>query len=169
MVNAASDVISGITTGSLSAAQVQQRQSMHVAICSASWARVRLMRCGACTVTSAASTSRPVAWQQGVHQPDSLAALVVAHDVLMHSAGEAWTFAAPVGVVGAGASGGYRTRLGRPDLATLMAGVAAEARQSETDTDAPAGAVTSMPGYRRRIDGGGYDPLRGVRFRRPRR
>lgn len=110
-----------------------------------------------------------VAWQQGVHQPDSLAALVVAHDVLVHSAGQVCTFAAPIGVVGAGASGGYRTRLGRPDLATLMAGVAAEARQSETDTDAPAGAVTSMSGYRRRLDGGGYDPLRGVRFARPRR
>jgi hypothetical protein len=27
-------------------------------------------------------------WQQGQHQPDSLAALVVAHDVLVHSAGQ---------------------------------------------------------------------------------
>jgi hypothetical protein len=45
------------------------------------------------------------AWQAGQHQPDSLAALVVAHDVLVHAAGRQWSFIAPpLGV-----------RLGRPD------------------------------------------------------
>jgi phage terminase large subunit-like protein len=39
-----------------------------------------------------------VAWQAGQHQPDALAALVVAHDVLVHAAGQ-WSIAAPVGVV----------------------------------------------------------------------
>jgi phage terminase large subunit-like protein len=34
-------------------------------------------------------------WQQGQHQPDALAALVVAHDVLIHAAGQQWSFSAP--------------------------------------------------------------------------
>jgi hypothetical protein len=34
-----------------------------------------------------------VTWQAGQHQPDALAALVVAHDVLVHSAGQQWGFA----------------------------------------------------------------------------
>ena len=34
-------------------------------------------------------------WQAGQHQPDRLAALVVAHDVLVHSIGQSWDFAAP--------------------------------------------------------------------------
>jgi hypothetical protein len=38
-----------------------------------------------------------VTWQAGQHQPDSLAALVVAHDVLVHSIGQKWGFAAPLG------------------------------------------------------------------------
>jgi hypothetical protein len=37
-----------------------------------------------------------VIWQAGQHQPDSLAALVVAHDTLIHSAGQRWEFASPV-------------------------------------------------------------------------
>jgi hypothetical protein len=36
-----------------------------------------------------------VTWQQGQHQPDSLAAVVVAHDVLVHSAGMTMTFGVP--------------------------------------------------------------------------
>jgi hypothetical protein len=32
-----------------------------------------------------------VTWQAGQHQPDSLAALVVAHDVLVHAAGRQWS------------------------------------------------------------------------------
>lgn len=38
-----------------------------------------------------------VAWQAGQHQPDALAALVVAHDVLAKSAGAVVEFAPPVG------------------------------------------------------------------------
>lgn len=37
-----------------------------------------------------------VTWQAGQHQPDSLAAVVVAHDVLVHSIGKQWGFASPV-------------------------------------------------------------------------
>lgn len=37
-----------------------------------------------------------VTWQAGQHQPDSLAALVVAHDVLVHSIGQQWGFSSPL-------------------------------------------------------------------------
>ena len=37
-----------------------------------------------------------VAWQSGQHQPDALAAVVVAHDVLIHSAGTTVAIAAPL-------------------------------------------------------------------------
>ncbi len=37
-----------------------------------------------------------VTWQAGQHQPDSLAATVVAHDVLVHSIGQQWGFASPL-------------------------------------------------------------------------
>jgi phage terminase large subunit-like protein len=37
-----------------------------------------------------------VSWQAGQHQPDSLAAVVVAHDVLVHAVGRQWSFASPV-------------------------------------------------------------------------
>lgn len=37
-----------------------------------------------------------VTWQAGQHQPDSLAAVVVAHDVLVHSIGKQWGFASPL-------------------------------------------------------------------------
>ena len=39
-----------------------------------------------------------VNWQAGQHQPDALAALVVAHDVLVHCAGQQWSFSSPVDV-----------------------------------------------------------------------
>lgn len=35
-------------------------------------------------------------WQSGQHQPDQLAALVVAHDVAVHAAGARMEIAAPV-------------------------------------------------------------------------
>lgn len=35
-------------------------------------------------------------WQSGKHQPDRLAALVVGHDVLVHSVGREWQFASPL-------------------------------------------------------------------------
>lgn len=38
-----------------------------------------------------------VSWQAGQHQPDSLAAVVVAHDVLVHAAGAHVTIATPLG------------------------------------------------------------------------
>jgi hypothetical protein len=37
-----------------------------------------------------------VTWQAGQHQPDSLAATVVAHDVLVHSIGQQWGFSSPL-------------------------------------------------------------------------
>lgn len=37
-----------------------------------------------------------VTWQAGQHQPDALAALVVAHDVLVHSIGQQWNFVSPL-------------------------------------------------------------------------
>jgi hypothetical protein len=36
-----------------------------------------------------------VTWQAGQHQPDALAALVVAHDVLIHSAGQLMHIVSP--------------------------------------------------------------------------
>ncbi|MDX1881845.1 terminase large subunit domain-containing protein [Mycolicibacterium sp. 120270] len=41
--------------------------------------------------------AQAVAWQSGQHQPDSLAAAVVAHDVLAHSIGQQWGFSSPLG------------------------------------------------------------------------
>ncbi len=37
-----------------------------------------------------------VQWNAGQHQPDSLAALVVSHDVLVHAAGQRMTFGSPL-------------------------------------------------------------------------
>ena len=37
-----------------------------------------------------------VTWQSGQHQPDALAALVVAHDVLVHSAGQQMYIVSPL-------------------------------------------------------------------------
>lgn len=47
--------------------------------------------------------AKATAWQVGQHQPDNLAAFVVAHDVLVHAAGAVWQLAAPPGV---GSGGG---------------------------------------------------------------
>jgi hypothetical protein len=41
-----------------------------------------------------------VSWQQGQHQPDQVAAVVVAHDVLVHAAGSRVTIAPPAGRLG---------------------------------------------------------------------
>jgi hypothetical protein len=58
--------------------------------------------------------SQAVAWQSGQHQPDRLAALVVAHDVLVHAVGARWSLAAPpAGSLGAAAGG----RRGGPGVA----------------------------------------------------
>lgn len=48
--------------------------------------------------------SQCIGWQSGQHQPDRLAALVVGHDVLVHSVGKAWDIAVPGEHVVAGGS-----------------------------------------------------------------
>ncbi|MCV7382403.1 hypothetical protein [Mycolicibacter longobardus] len=40
--------------------------------------------------------TQATAWQSGQHQPDSLAAAVLAFDVLAHSIGQAWGFVSPI-------------------------------------------------------------------------
>lgn len=40
-----------------------------------------------------------VTWQQHQHQPDALAAAVIAHDVLVHAASQQMTIAVPVGSI----------------------------------------------------------------------
>ncbi len=56
---------------------------------------------------------KAVAWQAGQHQPDGLAALVVGHDVCVHSVGREWQFAAPGAGSGSVSSLGWaRQRLG---------------------------------------------------------
>ena len=79
-----------------------------------------------------------VTWQQGQHQPDALAALVVAHDVLVHSAGQ-------------------QIVLVPPQLDVSLSDRPAQRRLA---------TVTPInPALARRIDGsGGYDPLRGLGF-----
>lgn len=62
-----------------------------------------------------------VIWQSGQHQPDGVAALVVAHDVLAHAAGRSWQIASPLsGSVGGGAAAGLQARMGRPAPVTSM-------------------------------------------------
>jgi hypothetical protein len=85
---------------------------------------------------------RAVEWQAGQHQPDSLAALVVAHDVLAHAASQRWSFATPI----PGAR--FVERLG-----------------GESEPRRPRDSAVVVPfdsPMRRRIDGNGYDPLRGT-------
>ncbi|GAA1462690.1 terminase large subunit domain-containing protein [Williamsia maris] len=63
-----------------------------------------------------------VLWQQGQHQPDQLAALVVAHDVLIHSAGVRVTLAAPMGRLGDRGAGGWPVPgAGAPRVASMDA------------------------------------------------
>ena len=52
-----------------------------------------------------------VTWNAGQHQPDSLAALIVAHDVLVHAAGQRMRFGSPL------ASTPGRDRKGDADVA----------------------------------------------------
>lgn len=97
------------------------------------------------------------AWQAGQHQPDSLAALVVAHDILVHSAGQTIALAAPLAGRLDGGTGGGPTRAQRAAAGALGGNI----------DDRP--AVTSLAGYlARRVDGVGnsYDPLHGLRAAR---
>jgi phage terminase large subunit-like protein len=88
-----------------------------------------------------------VGWQVGQHQPDVLAALVVAHDVLVHSLGQQVVFTNPATIEArmrereAGPFGGRFGRVG-PGAATVT----------------PIDARLS-----RRVPGGGYDPLAAPR------
>lgn len=87
-----------------------------------------------------------MSWQAGQHQPDALAALVIAHDILAHAVGQRVTFASPLDAE-------RRMRHREPGV-----------RFAQRD---PA-TVTSMSGYlSRRIDGAdGYDPLAYLRTAR---
>ena len=73
----------------------------------------------------------------GKHQPDAVAAAVIAFDVLFQAAGARMTVAAPVGVVDGRAStrGGFADRLGtrRPVVEALVAEAAAKARAAASD------------------------------------
>ncbi len=92
----------------------------------------------------AALEQAAVTWQAGQHQPDSLAALVVAHDVLVHSAGQRWSFATP------GKFDGAR-------FTEHLGGESAPRRQHS-------GAVVvpfDSPMRRRFTDRTAYDPTRG--------
>ncbi|MGO9158641.1 MAG: hypothetical protein ACLP9N_38175 [Mycobacterium sp.] len=116
-----------------------------------------------------------VGWQPGAHQPDRVAAAVIAFDTLADAAGQRWSFAVPVGTIG----GFARALTGRRDLDELVAGAAA-ARADAAARDSDGAQVTAMSDYvaqrdstlARGIDGSGptpfgpgYDPLAGLRFR----
>ncbi|MBN3507685.1 hypothetical protein JYB55_02390 [Mycolicibacterium septicum] len=73
-------------------------------------------------------------WQQGQHQPDALAALVFAHDVLVHSAG-------------------WQVVIAPPQFDVSLSG-----RRLATVTP-----ISEWLG-RRVDAGGGYDPLNNARF-----
>ncbi|WP_349268964.1 hypothetical protein MPNTM1_04185 [Mycolicibacterium parafortuitum] len=88
-----------------------------------------------------------VGWQVGQHQPDQIAALVVAHDVLVHSLAGRVTFTNPA------AHGGLRDR--------------ADARSPIEQRLGPRPGLASVtpinPRLTRRISGGVYDPLAAPR------
>ncbi|NVN51693.1 terminase family protein [Mycolicibacterium hippocampi] len=84
-----------------------------------------------------------VGWQAGQHQPDQVAALVVAHDVLVHSLAGRVTFTNPA------AHGGLRDRA---DTRSPI-----EARLGRRPGLAPVTPINSR--LTRRISDGGYDPL----------
>jgi hypothetical protein len=124
-----------------------------------------------------------VSWQPGSHQPDAVAAAVIAFDVLFQAAGQRCVIAAPVGAAGgrastSSASGGFLNRLGsrRPLVDALVAESAAHKRAAAAGTDPDdepqvqrAAQVVSMASYLSRCTGAsrstpfgpGYDPLAG--------
>ena len=123
-----------------------------------------------------------VSWQAGAHQPDSVAASVIAFDVLFQAVGQRMTIAAPVGVVGdttvSSRGGGFADRLGsrRPLVDAMVAESAARNRAAAAGIDpdderevAESARVVSMTRYlSRRVAGSGptplgpgYDPLTG--------
>lgn len=101
------------------------------------------------------------AWQPGQHQPDRVAAAVIAYDVLADAAGQQWAIAAPVGVGGSGGArasngGGFLARLGghRPAVDAMVAEAGARKRAEVEGTDPDdepevqqAARVVSMSAY----------------------
>ncbi|WP_372512674.1 terminase large subunit domain-containing protein [Mycobacterium yunnanensis] len=63
-----------------------------------------------------------VLWQAGQHQPDQLAALVVAHDVLIHSVGREWSMAGPQELGGSSAPAGGGSVTGMSDWMSRRVG-----------------------------------------------
>ena len=87
-----------------------------------------------------------VGWQAGQHQPDQIAALVVAHDVLVHALSGRVTFTNPA------RRGSFRDRDHRSPIEQRL-GV----RPGLASVHPIDGRLT------RRFSGGGYDPLAGTR------
>ncbi len=109
-----------------------------------------------------------VAWQPGAHQPDRVAAALIAFDTLADAAGQQWSIGVPLG--SSTRPGVIAERLGsrRPVVDALVAATAARQRAEADGTDPDETAevqrvasVASMAGYlSRRTDArGGYDPL----------
>jgi hypothetical protein len=106
-------------------------------------------------------------WQPGTHQPDRVAAALIAFDTLADAAGQRWSIGVPLGT---STVGGMAERLGsrRPVVDALVAAARqqAEAEADGTDPDETVevqqvARVASIAGYLgRRMDArGGYDPL----------
>lgn len=86
-----------------------------------------------------------VGWQSGQHQPDCLAALTVAYDVLIHSAGPQVHIVSPLDVE-------RRIREGKmPPPEWLRRSVGGR----------PSPITPIAPYLARRIGDGGYGPMRG--------
>ncbi len=75
-----------------------------------------------------------VGWQPGMHQPDRVAAAVIAFEVLADAAGQQWSIAARVDV---GPGGGFGSWLGsrRPIVDALVSEAAARKRAQAAGTD----------------------------------
>ena len=112
-----------------------------------------------------------VSWQPGAHQPDEVAAAVIAFDVLYPAAGQRCAIAAPVGVLGGSGSspergrGGFIDRLGsRRPMVEAMVGTAAATKSGDPEAIEEAekqeAKVVKMSGYlSRRVDRRGSSPL----------
>lgn len=126
-------------------------------------ALLQALEVGTCRLAGYLPTLEAAAltWQAGQHQPDSLAALVVAHDVLVHAAGQRWVIAAPVGTLrAAGDARGttFRDTLGRRSLESLIAAGKAQRTAGPSEAaDGGGAAVVVVPMVEHR-----RDPLTGM-------